>query len=165
MICDVGNEMMTPEIRPLHYLIFSSGLLGLIGWVTLAGLVVVALVLIARPPHPGRRISPPDIFAACLHVQIMVFIFCMPLALARAAYLTLDPIPDVIARDMIEAAMALLLNLGVGGALLGVVSIRHRTRPKIGWLPVLCVVILLLEVFTTWAFRMVLCTWRINWWN
>lgn len=131
-----------------------GGPIWIFGWLSLAAVIITGCILLWLPPRRSRRVSLVDMYAACLHIQLLIFILCVPLSLAAVAYMTLRPIPGVIARDMLIAAGSVLVNLIISGAFLVSVSLRHRTTPAIEWMPAISVLMTILSLFAAWECRM-----------
>lgn len=131
-----------------------SGPIEAAGWLSLLIVIIIGCILVKVPPRSGRRTSLVDVFAACLHVQILIFILCVPFARAAAVYATLSVEPYVF--NMLFTATAVLLNFTISGALLVLVSLRHKTTPTLEWMPAVSVLIAVISLFAQLQFRMTL---------
>ena len=128
------------------------GPIGVFGWFSLLFVIIMGCILLMVPPRSGRRISLVDVFAACLHIQMLIFILCVPLPLVGAAYLTLSARPYVI--DSFVAPASVILNFTISGALLVAVALRHRTPPTIEWLPAVSLLASIISLFAVWQLTM-----------
>ncbi len=138
----------------------ATGPLGHVGWLSLIVLIITGCVMMCLPPRPRDRV--PATFLALVHTQFLFFSICLPVGLASRAYATLGPIADAYARDMVFAVWAIMIDLTVGLILTGLIALRHKTIPRVSWAPVICVTMVILDVFAIWGLKMVLCTWRYN---
>jgi hypothetical protein len=129
------------------------GPIWIFGWSSLGLIIIIGFLLLCTPPRSDRRVSLVNIYAACLHIQVLIFILCVPLLLLVVPYMTLDPLPTVVVRDMLVAAVSVLLNSTIAGVFLVSVSLRHRTAPTIEWPPIVSVLISIISVFAVWELR------------
>mgnify|MGYP006291716613 FL=1 len=137
---------------------FGSGVIGLIAWLSAGALIIAGIVALSLKPHKRKR--GEHWFFGCAHVQFLLFMLTYPIAQASAAYLTLSPIPDVYAGDMVEAIIGVLIELLICLSLSIAVAMRHSGKPKFSWFAMIAVVAILCDMMCIWSFKMVLATMR-----
>lgn len=127
------------------------------GWISLVVVIVMGCIMLCMSPRRDRRVPLVDVYAACLHIQLLFFILCVPLSRAAAAYISLESYPGAVTCDSLISAASVLLDFTVGGVFLASVSLRHRTVPTLEWLPVVSVIISIISLFAVWVLRMAAC--------
>lgn len=123
-----------------------------LGWLSLFSVVIIGCILLILPPRQDRRLSLVNAFAAFLHVQTLVFFLCVPVMRGYTGYLTLSNEPYLF--DAYIAQFSIILNFTISGVFLVLVSLRHRTTPKIEWMPAVSVFLALISLFAMWHLRM-----------
>lgn len=146
-----------PRIFSFTDKLIDAGPIGIFGWFSLLVVIIMGCKLLIMAPRSGRGASWVDIFAACLHVQTLIFIFCVPFSLACAVYMSFSN--RVYVEDMMVSAASILMNITIGGVLLLSVSIRHRTTPTIEWLPAVSVLMSVISVLVAWQCRIAAHMW------